>query len=164
MIRNRLKSQIVFMLLLLSILLWSKIFLKIKAEFDNRSESSEKPKTIFQATATDSGSRFIDLYLLDSLEKIQDPFSYNFGKEKLQDQKSDSTRKKSNTDSDTPFFKYSGLLSDKDGKVALIEISPNDIQFVREGQTIQGFELIKILSKQVRFKNKDKEFSISANF
>ncbi|OGB69700.1 MAG: hypothetical protein A2Y94_13670 [Caldithrix sp. RBG_13_44_9] len=164
MIRNRLKSQIVFMLLLLSILLWSKIFLKIKAEFDNRSKSSEKPKTIFQATATDSGSRFIDLYLLDSLEKIQDPFSYNFGKEKLQDQKSDSTRKKSNTDSDTPFFKYSGLLSDKDGKVALIEISPNDIQFVREGQTIQGFELIKILSKQVRFKNKDKEFSISANF
>jgi hypothetical protein len=154
----------VFLLLLLTIFVWGAIIIKIRAEIKNLSVPSSQLGTIYPTMSPDAGARIGDLVLLDSLEKIPDPFSYNSPEMKIQNQQLDLARNKLDDTIAAPCFKFTGLLCDRDGKVAIIEISPNDIQFIREGQIVEGFELDEILSKELRFKYKGEKFSISANF
>jgi len=164
MIKNRLKIQIVLVLLLLSILVWGAIIIKIRAEIKNQSIPTNKPGTNYPTLSVEASKSDDVLVLLDSLERISDPFSYYSHKKINQSQQIDLASKKIIDTIATPCFRFIGLLTDSDEKVAIIEISPDNIQFIREGQIIEGYKLEKISSKEIKFKNKEKQFCVSAIF
>jgi hypothetical protein len=157
-------GKLVIMLLIFSFLLWSKIFLKIREELSTKEKIREEIVSVPRILTNDLDQENINSIFLDSLEAISDPFLYHFKTLKNANRSIDTIPGKSIENIKLPSFKYSGFLADKYGKMALIEISPDEIQFVREGQIFGGFKLIKILSDHMIVKNKGKEFSIPINF
>lgn len=158
------KGKFIIILLVFSFLLWSKIFLKIREELRIKEKAREEIVSPQRALTADLCRENNYSIFLDSLEMISDPFLYHFKTLKDTNRTPPTIPSKSIENIILPSFKYSGLFADKYGKVALIEISRDEIQFVKEGQIFNGFKLMKILSDCVIVKNKGEVFSIPIKF
>jgi len=141
------KKYLNFLLISVAFVVWMVIFYQF-VFVDNNDEDytvleNQKSVQVLNSIKKEN----IDQYLLKAIvDPFITPFNYSTPKPKVT--KSKSPPKPQNV----PKLQLLGILSDKEGPMAIIGFPNNSIQFVREKQKIDKFTIMTISENTVKYK------------
>lgn len=140
------KKTINLILITISFIIWMSVFYKIiSADGDDNDNISSVPVKM-EIIKPDSVQ---SVYALN-LQK--DPFKTPYNSKQKKKRQPLKTKVKKTPKEKPPQLKLLGILSDSEGKLAIIKFPDSTIRFVREKEKYDKIEIIKIHKNKVEFR------------
>ncbi len=147
--RKKQNHILLYILICISIVIWSRVVFQIKKHFQRGSDSNPNPDKIISKEINTLERIDLDSVFVQQVQQIKNPFlppspgKYNSIKK---------TRSSDNSPAQNFSIHYLGFINDGLGSMAIIEFSPHTICIGKEGEIFEGFQIIKITKESVILK------------
>lgn len=154
---------VIFILLIISIFLWSKIFIAIRRELHPMNLSTDGVKKNLQLPEPNNWRESYQQNWMDSLQKINDPFNFHFSADKQSGSFNRPSQENLDDTSKLSFVKYYGFMATDSGRVAVLEEPTDHISFLHQGSLFGKYKIIEITGEGIILKKgKNKIFIAKA--